>query len=122
MRQVRRCISWVDTWAPQPTGLAASNWIVRPARYSAAVPRISAFYGIVIYMYIRDHGPPHLHAWAADQRAVIDIRTGSITHGSLKTRQAALVRAWVEIHRQELVAAWDRASHGDPPGTIEPLP
>jgi hypothetical protein len=86
------------------------------------VPRISAFYGIVIYIYIRDHGPPHLHACAGDLRAVVDIRTGSITHGSLKTRQMALVRGWVELHREELLAAWDRASRGDAPGTIEPLP
>lgn len=96
--------------------------IVGPARYPSRVPRISAFYGIVIYMYIRDHGPPHLHAWAADQRAVVAIRTGSVTLGELKTRQAALVRDWVELHREELLEAWERASRGDPPGTIEPLP
>jgi Domain of unknown function (DUF4160) len=95
---------------------------VRPGRYPAAVPRISAFYGVVIYMYIRDHGPPHLHAWAADQRAVVDIRTGSVTRGRLRTRQAALVRDWVELHREELLEAWGRASRGDAPGTIEPLP
>lgn len=87
-----------------------------------AVPRISAFYGIVIYMDIRDHGPPHLHAWVTDQRAVFDIRTGSVTFGDLKSRQAALVRTWVDLHREELLAAWDRASRGDAPGTIEPLP
>ena len=103
-------------------GFVPSAWTVRPDRYLAAVPRISAFYGIVIYMYIRDHGPPHLHAWASDQRAVIDIRTGSITLGSLRSRQAGLVRAWVDLHRDELLAAWDRASRGDAPGTIEPLP
>jgi len=27
------------------------------------MPRLSTFYGIVIYMYIRDHGVPHIHAW-----------------------------------------------------------
>jgi phosphomannomutase len=26
------------------------------------MPRISAFYGIVIAMYFDDHGPPHFHA------------------------------------------------------------
>jgi hypothetical protein len=86
------------------------------------MPRISAFYGIVIYMYIRDHGPPHVHAWAAEHRAVIDISTGVITVGSLTPRQAGLVRGWVELHRQELAEAWQRATVGDPPGTIDPLP
>jgi hypothetical protein len=86
------------------------------------VPRLSAFYGIVIYMYIRDHGPPHVHAWAVGRRAVVDIRTGAITAGSLSARQAGLVRDWVELHRGELVEAWQRASVGEPPGTIDPLP
>ena len=27
-----------------------------------SMPRISAFYGIVITMYYRDHDPPHFHA------------------------------------------------------------
>jgi Domain of unknown function (DUF4160) len=27
-----------------------------------AMPRISQFYGIAIYMYYRDHAPPHVHA------------------------------------------------------------
>ena len=86
------------------------------------MPRISAFYGIVIYMYIRDHGPPHVHARAAEHRAVVDISTGIITFGSLTARQAGLVRDWVELHRGELLEAWQRASDGDPPGTIDPLP
>jgi hypothetical protein len=86
------------------------------------MPRVSAFYGIVIYLYIRDHGAPHIHAWAAEQRAVIDIATGTVTAGTLEARQAALVRDWVDLHGQELQEAWARASRGDPPGTIEPLP
>jgi hypothetical protein len=86
------------------------------------MPRLSAFYGIVIYMYIRDHGPPHVHAWAADQRAVVDIATGAVSTGELKARQAAMVRDWINLHRAELSEAWMRTSRGDSPGTIEPLP
>lgn len=26
------------------------------------MPRISSFFGIVIYMYFKDHNPPHFHA------------------------------------------------------------
>jgi len=25
------------------------------------MPRLSAFYGLVIYMYWNDHAPPHFH-------------------------------------------------------------
>ena len=53
---------------------------------------------------------------------MIDIATGKVTAGALKARQAALVRDWVDLHGQELQEAWARASRGDPPGTIEPLP
>jgi hypothetical protein len=86
------------------------------------VPRLSAFYGIVIYMYIRDHGVPHIHAWHGDDRAVVDMVTGQILAGRLPRRQAALVVTWVEIHQAELLEAWQRASQGELPGTIEPLP
>lgn len=32
-------------------------------------PRLSLFYGIVIYMYVRDHGVGHIHAWHGDDEA-----------------------------------------------------
>jgi hypothetical protein len=86
------------------------------------VPRLSAFHGIVIYMYIRDHGVPHVHAWHGGDRAVVDASTGLVLAGSLRRRQAALVARWVDLHRTELLDAWQRASEGESPGTIEPLP
>jgi hypothetical protein len=86
------------------------------------VPRLSAFYGIVIYMYIRDHGVPHVHAWHGDDRALFAVATGQVLSGRLPRRQAAQVVRWVELHRSELLDAWQRASQGEPPGTIEPLP
>lgn len=86
------------------------------------MPRLSAFYGIVIYMYIRDHGVAHVHAHHGGDRAVFAVATGELLAGTLKPRQAALVREWVDLHRVELVEAWQRASEGEPPGTIEALP
>jgi hypothetical protein len=66
--------------------------------------------GIVIYMYVRDHGPAHFHARYGDDEAVIEISTGGAVQGALS------------LHRAELLDAWDRASSGEPPGIIEPLP
>jgi hypothetical protein len=86
------------------------------------MPRLSTFYGIVIYMYIRDHGVPHIHAWHGDDRAVVDIASGQLLAGDLQPRQTRLVRTWVELHRAELIEAWERASEGERPGTIEALP
>jgi hypothetical protein len=40
-----------------------------------AIPRISQFYGIAVYMYYRDHAPPHFHAIHAEYEAEVDIAT-----------------------------------------------
>ena len=86
------------------------------------MPRLSAFHGIVIYLYVRDHGPPHVHAHYGGNRASVEIATGRVLAGELGVRQARLVRRWIELHRTELDAAWALARRGELPGTIEPLP
>lgn len=40
------------------------------------VPRLSEFYGIVIYMYFSDHNPPHFHAIYGKARRWLRSRTG----------------------------------------------
>ncbi|MEJ7763971.1 MAG: DUF4160 domain-containing protein [Acidimicrobiales bacterium] len=86
------------------------------------MPRVAAFYGIVIYMYIRDHGVAHFHARAGGDEVVVDIATGEAIQGALSPRQMRLVLEWAQLHRTELFDAWGNASSGEPPGTIEPLP
>ncbi|MGE5195460.1 MAG: DUF4160 domain-containing protein, partial [Deltaproteobacteria bacterium] len=39
------------------------------------MPRISQFYGIAVYLYYRDHAPPHFHAIYAEHEAEIEIAT-----------------------------------------------
>jgi hypothetical protein len=86
------------------------------------VPRISAFYGIVIARYFGDHPPPHFHAKYGDDQAQIVIATGEVLHGSLPRRALRLVQEWTELHRDELVADWERAEREEPLVSIEPLP
>lgn len=86
------------------------------------MPRLSAFYGLVIYMYWRDHPPPHFHAEYADQEALIVIGTGHVYAGSLPPRALRLVRQWRRLHLDELLYAWELASAHKDPGSIEPLP
>jgi Domain of unknown function (DUF4160) len=86
------------------------------------MPRLSTFYGIVIYMYVRDHGVPHFHAWYGDERASVAIVDGRVLEGGLPPRQLRQVRDWLNLHEGELRSAWDRVSRGTPPGTIDPLP
>ena len=86
------------------------------------MPRLSAFHGIVIYMYTREHGVAHFHARHGDREAVIEIATGDVLAGGLARRESRLVDGWTALHRDELLLAWQRASAGESPGTIEPLP
>jgi len=58
------------------------------------MPTISTFYGILIQIFWRDHGPPHFHALYAEHEALIDIRTLEVMQGSLPNRALALVLEW----------------------------
>jgi len=66
------------------------------------VPTISIFYGIVIQMYWRDHGPPHFHALYAEHEALIDIQELRVLRGSLPRRAMALVLEWASERRNQL--------------------
>ena len=86
------------------------------------MPRISAFYGIVIGMFYRDHPPPHFHAVYADNEAKFDLSTLELIDGGLPPRALRLVREWAQLHRSELAADWDLAVQRLPLRRIEPLP
>jgi hypothetical protein len=85
------------------------------------MPRLSQFYGIAIYMYYRDHAPPHFHAIYGDQEAVFEIATGSIQAGKLPRRARKLVEDWLALHRAELQEDWDLAGASQPLIPIPPL-
>lgn len=88
------------------------------------MPRISSFYGIVIWMYhdeIHHRGRPHFHATYGDDEASIDLADLSVIAGDLPSRAKRLVRAWARIHQDELVDNWERARRHEPLERIDPL-
>jgi Domain of unknown function (DUF4160) len=85
------------------------------------VPRLSEFYGIVIYMYWRDHGPPHFHAIYGGHEAQVRIQDGSVLEGSLPRVAERLVREWAALRRSELMEDWERAQVPEALLPIEPL-
>lgn len=88
------------------------------------MPIISMFYGIIIRMYLLDnrhHNLPHIHARYADFEASINIADGEVLAGDLPRKQLRLVQAWIELHRDELLADWELASQGELPYKIMPL-
>ena len=86
------------------------------------MPRISAFYGIVIWLYRADHPPAHFHAQYGERWAKVAIATGRVLEGSLPRRALRMTREWVNLHRLELEADWQRAQGEDPLEPIAPLP
>ncbi len=79
------------------------------------MPVISMFFGIIIRMFYRDdkqHHLPYIHAEFQNEVAVFSISDGSILEGSLPSSKRKLVEAWVEIHREELLADWQLAVQG----------
>ncbi len=55
------------------------------------MPRVSAFFGIVIYMYYNDYLPPYFHAEYGEHEAIYEIDTLDVTRGDLPRRAHALV-------------------------------
>ncbi len=85
---------------------------------------ISMFYGIIISMYYldkRQHHLPHIHVRYQEQEIVLSIADGEVLGGELKANKLRLVQAWIEIHREDLMADWLLASQGQTVFTIDPL-
>lgn len=82
------------------------------------------FYGIIIRMYLIDnqhHNLAHIHAKYAEFEASISIVEGEVLAGELPRKQLRLVLAWIELHRDELLADWELAVGGETPYKIDPL-
>jgi len=95
--------------------------IVQRRVSESVLPRISAFFGIVITMYYNDHSPPHFHARYGEHEAQFVIGSLEVLHGSLPPRALELTRQWALLHVNALHANWDAARRGEPLSTIPGL-
>jgi hypothetical protein len=78
------------------------------------MPTIAIFYGIVIQMYWREHGPPHIHAIYQGFEAMIGIDSGKVIGGHLPPNALRIVRRWVLLRRLELKKNWQRGRRREP--------
>jgi len=88
------------------------------------MPTISMFYGILIKMFFCDtgkHREPHFHAEFQGEVAVYSIQSTEVLAGSLPRGKHRLVVAWIEIHRESLLADWELAVNGKTPFKIRGL-
>ena len=82
------------------------------------------FYGIIVYLYFIDnkqHNTPHFHVKFQNDEAVISIPNGDLLEGSLPKPKMKLLQAWIELHKDELVADWELVVTGQQPYKIDPL-
>ena len=89
------------------------------------MPRVSAFYGLVIvFLYNEDRhtGRPHFHVEFEGRWVSYDIATLAPLGGRLPSRQDRLVRRWARLHRRELLDNWQRARAKEELVPIDPLP
>jgi hypothetical protein len=85
------------------------------------MPKISEFFGISIYMFHREHFPPHFHAIYGGEEAVVSINDLSLLTGRLPPRVMGMVIEWGSLHQEELRQDWTKVLAHDPLDTIEPL-
>lgn len=85
------------------------------------MPKISFFYGIIIYMYFNDHYPAHFHAHYGEFGAKINIENIGLLDGYLPPKALSLVIEWTMLHQKELMANWDRMLKKEPFQAIAPL-
>ncbi len=88
------------------------------------MPVISMFYGIIVMMYFFDtdkHHLPHIHIKHGEFNCVVSILDSEVLQGDLPGNKLRLVLAWIELHRDELMANWELAINGKALFDIKPL-
>ena len=78
------------------------------------MPTIAYFLGIAVAMYHRDHNPPHVHVIYAGYEALIGIEDARVLRGKLPPTVTLVVRRWVILRREALLANWERARRHEP--------
>lgn len=88
------------------------------------MPAISMFYGLIVYLYFvdnRQHKLPHIHVKYQEDEVIVSIPDGEVLDGAIPAPKMKLLQAWIELHKDELVADWELAAAGEMPYKIEPL-
>jgi len=88
------------------------------------MPAISMFYGIIVYMDYMDnkqHKLHHIHVKYQEDEVVVELPNGEVLEGNIPNTKMKLLQAWIELHKDELLADWELAASGQQPYKIDPL-
>ena len=87
------------------------------------MPALSMFFGIIVRMQSEKGGKhhlPHIHVICGDDESVFSLE-GEQIEGTISSSKKKLVEAWIEIHKEELMANWKLLEEGEQFFKIEPL-
>ncbi len=73
------------------------------------------------YFDNKQHKLPHIHVRYGEEEGVFSIDSGELIEGSLPKNKLRLVIAWIEIHREDLLADWQLDVSGQRVFPIDPL-
>ena len=81
------------------------------------------FFGLIVRMYYapKEHNPPHIHIEYQGKDSTFNILDGNIIECELSAKHIRFIQAWIEIHKDELLANWNLCQNGEEPFKIEPL-
>lgn len=65
------------------------------------------------YFDNQQHNSPHIHVVYQEDKAVIEIPSGTILDGKLPPAKMKLISAWIELRQEELKADWQLALNGN---------
>lgn len=85
---------------------------------------VSAFYGVLLAFStakVRDAEKTVIVAMYQGAQAGIDVESNTLVFGSLAAAKLMLVQAWVEIHREEILASWIAGRHTGNYLQLDPL-
>ena len=73
------------------------------------MPEITHFYGIIIKMFYKpkEHNPAHIHALYNEHVWIFNIHSIEMTEGDLPKKAQALVKEWINMHKDELIKMWN---------------
>ena len=86
--------------------------------------RVSAFAGMVLYMYPEkggQHKRPHLHATYGDEECVLSIPEGDVLAGAMPAKQLRNLQTFIDMRTVELELDWKLCMEGKDVIWIDPI-
>ena len=89
-----------------------------------AMGRVSAFLGMVLYMYPERngrHNRPHVHVMYGDDECVLSVPEGEVLAGEIPGKQLRNAQTFIDLRNDELMLNWKLCMEGKDVVWIDPI-